>query len=208
MERMKRKSAKSLVLLILVFLIVGCDAAESSPDDSTINAGASFVDGSDLISPMTGIGYTVEANQPLVASFTVYVGAIPGFANIWAKYLAECNPGFDKFAIHRIIENDTEQLVAEKYIVLDDFPNDKKYPMHYESLEDGSQQTFIYYDWFTADIYDFDSIDIEMGYIYYTLSYYDGVNDQPFYGSAVGFGTYGGWKVKFKKQGDRVIFSL
>lgn len=196
------------MFLFAVLLAVGCDAAESSPDDSIINAGASFIIESDLITPMVGVRFTVETNQPLSGSFTVYVGAVPGFAKDWSDDAFGCNPGFGKFAIRRVIENEREQCVLEDYFLLDDFPDDEKYPMHIQPLEDDSRRFQVSFTWSTNDTFDFSSIDFETGHIYYTLGYYDDIKDQPYNGYWINFGAYGGWRVRFQKERDRVIFSL
>ena len=207
MAFMKSAFVKKYILAIAGLFSLGCDAADSSNGDSIINAGAFFVTGSDLIAPAAGVGYIAVANQPLLAHFTVYAGAIPGFAEEWDK-VAPCNPGFGKFAIHRIITDETEKWISDEYIVLEDFPNDDKYLMYYTQLADDPTQSFVEYTWCTVDTVDFASIDLDSGQIYYTLGYYDDVKGEPYRGNVYCYGVQSGRILKFEKRDSRVIFSL
>lgn len=81
-----------------------------------------------------GPGFSVPEEQSLNASFKVCAGSRKGFGEDWKNDLRKCSPVYGTFAIDREISEQKGNLLKEDFL-LDEFPDDEKYTLIYETIE-------------------------------------------------------------------------
>lgn len=201
---MKQGKIKLLTIIASVMTLVSCN---SEPNSSILNIGFNEYHGASGPTPQVGLAFTADGEQPLNATFDVYVGVRKGFTDLWESDLWECNPGYGKFAINRVIEDEEENELQSDYIILDDFPNDEKYPLIYETIEGTTDGVRMHYSSFIVNNFDFNTIDISKGTIGYYLCYYDDFNSKEFEENVYLYGISWGGKLNFEKIDETVVFS-
>lgn len=201
---MRCSKTKFLSLIACSLVLASCN---DQPNSSILNVGFNEYHGASGPTPQVGLAFTADGEQPLNATFDVYVGVRKGFTELWESDLWECNPGYGKFAINRVIEDEEENKLQSDYIILDDFPNDEKYPLTYETIEGTTDGVRMHYSSFIVNDFDFNTIDISKGTIGYYLCYYDDVNSKEFEENVYLYGISWGGKLNFEKVGETVVFT-
>lgn len=195
---MMRNLRKSFVLFVLPLLLASCNKS------NTLEVALGEFHTCQPVARVS-LAFKTEREQPLGSKFNVYIGADKGFAEDYEKYCSENNINHGKFAIHRVVENGKEQKLNDEYIVLDDFPNDEKYPLTRETVKGKEDAYVVNYKGYYVDSFDFDSVDEIKGTISYSISYYDTADrkqiDLPFLA-----GESGGGMLHFEKKNDAVSF--
>lgn len=202
---MKYGKTKLFTLITSVMALASCNNGQ--PNATFIDVGFNEYYGQSNPTSQAGLAFKTENEQPLNATFEVYVGARKGFAEDWRNNLWECNPGYGKFAINRVIEDEVGNELRSDYIILDDFPNDEKYPLTYEKIEDTVDGVIMHYDGCVVNTFDFSSIDSLKGSIGYYICYYDDVNSKEFEKNVYLYGISWGGKLNFEKNDKVVVFS-
>lgn len=202
---MKHRKTKLLTLLASAMALVSCD--NTQPISTIVEVGFNEYYGLSNPTSQVGLAFTAENEQSLSAIFNVYIGARKGFTEDWQKDLWGCNPGYGKFAINRIIEDETGNELQNDFIVLDDFPNDEKYPLTYKAIKGTVDGVKMQYETFMKDTIDFRSFDVSRGSIGYYICYYDDVNQKPFEENCYLYGISWGGQLNFEKNDKNVIFS-
>ena len=90
---------------------------------------------------------------------------------------------------------------------MDDFPNDEKYPLTYETIEGTTDGVIMHYSSFIVNNFDFSTIDISKGIIGYYLCYYDDVNSKEFEENVYLYGISWGGKLSFEKVDETIVFT-
>jgi hypothetical protein len=199
------KTIKLLTLISGAIMFVSC--SNNQPTNPFIEVGFNEYHGSSCPTVQVGLAFKGEKEQALDATFNVYLGARKGFAEDWQNDLWGCNPGYGKFAINRVIEDEAGNEVKSDFLILDDFPNDEKYPLIYEPIEGTVDGVILHYEGFIVSNFDFTAIDIIKGSIGYYILYYDDIDQKPFVGSYYLYGISWGGKVNFTKNDEGVSFS-
>ena len=196
---MMRNLRKIFALSVLPLLLVSCNKS------NTLEVALGEFHTCQPVARVS-LAFKTEREQPLDSKFNVYIGADKGFAEDYEKYCSENNINNGKFAIHRVIENEKEQKLNDEYIVLDDFPNDEKYPLTRKMVKGKEDVYVVNYTGYYVDSFDFDSVNEAKGMISYSISYYDTVDkkqiDFPFLA-----GESGGGMLHFEKKNNAVSFS-
>lgn len=196
---MMRNLRKAFVLSVLPLLLASCNKS------NTLEVALGEFHTCQPVSRVS-LAFKTEREQPLDSKFNVYIGADKGFAEDYEKYCSENNINNGKFAIHRVIQNEKEQKLNDEYIVLDDFPNDEKYPLTRKMVKGKEDVYVVNYTGYYVDSFDFDSVNEVKGMISYSISYYDTVDkkqiDFPFLA-----GESGGGMLHFEKKNNAVSFS-
>lgn len=201
---MKFGKTKLLAIIAGSMILAGCDI--SQPNGAFVEVGFDEYRGPSNATSQVGLAFKAEKEQSLNATFNVYVGARKGFAEDWQNDLWGCNPGHGKFAINRVIEDEKSNEIKNDFIVLDDFPDDEKYPLTYETIEGTIDGVVMHYEGFVVDTYDFSSIDVSKGSIGYYICYYDDINQMPFEGDYYLYGVSWGGKLNFEKKDENIVF--
>ena len=200
---MNNRKIKLLALIAIASLLVGCNNVNK---DKYILVGFNKFYGSSNPTSQVGLAFRVEREQSLNATFDVYFGARKGFTEDWKNDLWECNPGYGTFAINRIIEDEAGKEIQSDFIILEDFPNDEKYPLTYETIEGTVDGVIMHYEGYMTNTFNFTSIETLKGSIGYYICYYDDVNQKPFEGDYYLYGISWGGKLNFEKNDNFVIF--
>ena len=201
---MKNGKIKLFTLIVSASLLVGCNDVNT---DNHLSIGFKEYYGSSNPTSQVGLAFMTESEQSLNATFDVYVGARKGFADDWENDLWECNPGYGTFAINRVIEDEVGNEIQSDFIILDDFPNDEKYPLTYETIEGSVDGVVMHYEGLVTNTFDFNSIDTLRGSIGYYICYYDDINQKPFEGDYYLYGVSWGGKVNFEKNDEVIVFT-
>lgn len=201
---MRCSKTKFLSLIACSLVLASCN---DQPNSSILNVGFNEYHGASGPTPQVGLAFTADGEQPLNATFDVYVGVRKGFTELWESDLWECNPGYGKFAINRVIENEEGNELQSDYIILDDFPNDEKYPLTYEAIEGTTDGVISHYEEFVVNTFDFNTIDVLRGSIGFYLCYYDDVNSKEFEENVYLYGISWGGKLNFEKIDETIIFT-
>ncbi len=201
---MRCSKTKFLSLIACSLILASCN---DQPNSSILNVGFNEYHGASGPTPQVGLAFTADGEQPLNATFDVYVGVRKGFTELWESDLWECNPGYGKFAINRVIENEDGTELQSDYIILDDFPNDEKYPLTYEAIEGTTDGVISHYEEFVVNTFDFNTIDVLRGSIGFYLCYYDDVNSKEFEENVYLYGISCGGKLNFEKIDETIIFT-
>ena len=201
---MRCSKTKFLSLIACSLVLASCN---DQPNSSILNVGFTEYHGASGPTPQVGLAFTADGEQPLNATFDVYVGVRKGFTELWESDLWECNPGYVKFAINRVIENVEGNELQSDYIILDDFPNDEKYPLTYEAIEGTTDGVISHYEEFVVNTFDFNTIDVLRGSIGFYLCYYDDVNSKEFEENVYLYGISWGGKLNFEKIDETIIFT-
>lgn len=202
---MKYKRTKLLTLFANAMALISCNGGLSNR--TFVEVGFNKYYGQSSSTSQVGLAFKAEKGQSLNATFNVYIGARKGFAKDWENDLWGCNPGYGAFVINRVIEDKAGNELQCDYIELDDFPDDEKYPLSYETIEGTTDGVIMHYEGFVTDTFDFGSINISEGHIGYYICYYDDVNQRPFEENCYLYGISWGGKLNFKKNdGNRVSF--
>ena len=175
---MKYKRTKLLTLFANTMALISCNGGLSNR--TFVEVGFNKYYGPSSSTSQVGLAFKAEKEQSLNATFNVYIGARKGFAKDWENDLWGCNPGYGTFVINRVIEDKAGNELQCDYIELDDFPDDEKYPLSYETIEGTTDGVIMHYEGFVTDTFDFGSIDISEGHVGYYICYYDDVNQKPF----------------------------
>ena len=194
---MNNRKIKLLALIAIASLLVGCNNVNK---DKYILVGFNKFYGSSNPTSQVGLAFRVEREQSL------YFGARKGFTEDWKNDLWECNPGYGTFAINRIIEDEAGKEIQSDFIILEDFPNDEKYPLTYETIEGTVDGVIMHYEGYMTNTFNFTSIETLKGSIGYYICYYDDVNQKPFEGDYYLYGISWGGKLNFEKNDNFVIF--
>lgn len=202
---MKYGKTRLLTLIASVIVLVSCNNGQQN--SSFVEVGFNEYHGLSNPTSQVGLAFKAKNEQSLNATFDVYIGARKGFAEAWRNDLWQCNPGYGKFAINRVIEDEIGNELQSDFIILDDFPNDEKYPLTYESIEGTIDGVVMHYEGFVTNAIDFSSIDVLKGSIGYYICYYDDVNQKPFEGNYYLYGISWGGKLNFKRNKENVVFS-
>lgn len=201
---MRCSKTKFLSLIACSLVLASCN---DQPNSSILNVGFTEYHGASGPTPQVGLAFTADGEQPLNATFDVYVGVRKGFTELWESDLWECNPGYGKFAINRVIEDEEGNELQSDYIILDDFPNDEKYPLTYEAIEGTTDGVISHYEEFVVNTFDFNTIDVLRGSIGFYLCYYDDVNSKEFEENVYLYGISWGGKLNFEKIDKTIIFT-
>lgn len=201
---MKCGRTKLLTLIASAIALVSCNGQSNS---TLVEVGFNEYHGSSGPTCQVGLAFTSNNEQSLNATFNVYVGARKGFVEDWRNDLWGCNPGYGKFAINKVIEDEAGNELQSDYIVLDDFPNDEKYPLTYETIEGTTDGVIMHYEGFVTNTIDFGLIDALKGSIGYYICYYDDGNSRVFDENVYLYGISWGGKLSFEKNDKSVIFS-
>ena len=196
---MMRNLRKIFALSVLPLLLVSCNKS------NTLEVALGEFHTCQPVSRVS-LAFKTEREQPLDSKFNVYIGADKGFAEDYEKYCSENNINNGKFAIHRVIENEKEQKLNDEYIVLDDFPNDEKYPLTRKTVKGKEDVYVVNYKGYYVDSFDFESVDEIKGTIFYSISYYDTADKKQIDPSFLA-GESGGGMLHFEKKNDAVSFS-
>ena len=195
---MMKSLRKSLVISAFPLFLIGCNKS-----DMLAVALGEF----HTCQPVSevSLGFKTKRVQPFDSKFNVYIGAEKGFAEEYVKYCSEKALDNGKFAINRVIVKEKGQVLDNEYIVLDDFPNDEKYPLTREIVKGKEDVYVVHYSGYYVDSFDFGSINDEKGMISYSICYYDTMNkkriDIPFLS-----GESGGGMLCFEKKDGGVSF--
>lgn len=188
---MKNSKIKLLTLIASASLLVGCNEVDT---DNYLSVGFNEFHGSSYPTSQVGLAFTTESKQSLKATFDVFVGARKGFARDWENDLWECNQGYGTFAINRVIEDEAGNEIQSVFIILDDFPDDEKYLLTYETIEGTVDGLIMHYEGYVTNTIDFSSVECLKGSIGYVGRYYL-------------YGISWGGKLNFEKNGEFVIFT-
>lgn len=202
---MKYKKSKMFILIASVMALVSCNNGQSNT--TFIDVGFNEYHGQSNPTSQVGLAFKAESEQSLNATFDVYIGARKGFAENWQNNLWECNPGYGKFAINRVIEDEAGNELQNDYIILNDFPNDEKYPLTYETIEGTVDGVIMHYEGFVTNKFDFSLLSILKGSIGYYICYYDDVNSKQFEENVYLYGISWGGKLNFEKNDKVVVFT-
>lgn len=195
---MMRNLRKIFALSVLPLLLVSCNKS------NTLEVTLGEFHTCQPVSRVS-LAFKTEREQPLDSKLNVYIGADKGFAEDYEKYCSENNINNGKFAIHRVIENEKEQKLNDEYIVLDDFPNDEKYPLTRKTVKGKEDAYVVNYKGYYVDSFDFESVDEIKGTISYSISYYDTADKKQIDFSFLA-GESGGGMLHFEKKNDAVSF--
>lgn len=202
---MKFGKKKLLAIIASSMLLVGCNSGQLN--GTFIEVGFDEYHGAyNNPTSQVGLAFKAKKEQSLNATFNVYVGARRGFAEDWRNDLWGCNPGHGKFAINRVVADEADNEIKNDFIVLDDFPDDKKYPLTYETIEGTSDGVVMHFEGFVVNTYDFSSVDALKGSIGYYICYYDDINQRPFEGDYYLYGISWGGKLSFEKKDGNIVF--
>lgn len=196
---------KLFTLVAIATALVSCNNGQ--PSSTFVEVGFNEYHGQSNPTSQVGLAFKAENEQSLNATFDVYIGARKGFAEDWQNNLWECNPGYGKFAINRVIEDVAGNEIRSDFIIIDDFPNDEKYPLTYEAIEGAWDGVVMHYEGFVTNTFDFSSIDALKGSIGYYICYYDDINRKPFEGDYYLYGISWGGELNFEKNDEVVVFS-
>lgn len=207
---MKVKYKKSLVALIgCALLLTGCN--QYDPDE-IIEVGFDECHGFCNYASQFGIALTCKREQELNAEFNIYIGAIKLFEIHLKNDGDPCNPGYGKFAIERVIFDEKDNMVQSGDIVeiLDDFPSFDKYPLIQEDIE-GTYDGYVdHYSTYVVETFDFESVDLDSGFIGYCINYYDDIHSKIMEDVIIEYARRYGADldafIHFEKKDDKVIF--
>lgn len=202
---MKFSKIGLLTSIVGAMVLAGCNSGQ--PLSTFVEVGFDGYRGASGPTSQVSLSFKTKIKQSLNATFDVYVGARKGFANDWENDLWGCNPGYGAFAIYRVIEDEAGNEIQDDYIILDDFPNDEKYPLTYETIEGTCDGVIMHYEGFVTDTFDFSRIDAIKGRIVYFICYYGDINQKEFAGNCYLYGISWGGKLNFEKNDDTVTFS-
>lgn len=201
---MKFVKTKLLAIIAGSMVLVGCNNNQLS--GAFVEVGFEEYYGASNPTSQVGLAFKAQKEQSLNATFNVYIGARKGFVEDWRNDLWGCNPGRGKFAINRVIEDEAGNEIKNDFIVLDDFPNDEKYPLTYEAIEGTLDGVAMHFEGFVVDTCNFSSIDALKGSIGYYICYYDDINQRPFEGDYYLYGVSWGGKLNFEKKDENIVF--
>lgn len=119
-----------------------------------------------------------------------------------------CNPGYGKFAINREIKTEAGETFKNDYMIIDDFPNEEKYLLTYETIEGTVDGVIPHYRGYIEDTFDFSSIDLAKGKIGYHIVFYDDINQKLFDENVYLYGIYWGGTMNFEKVNEEVVLSI
>lgn len=196
---------RKIILLTLIAsasLLVGCNNVNT---DKYISVGFNEYYSSSNPTSQVGLAFRAEIEQSLNATFDVYVDARKGFTEDWKNDLWECNPGYGTFAINRVIEDEAGYEIQNDFIILEDFPNDEKYQLTYETIEGTVDGVIMHYEGYVTNTFNFTSIETLKGSIGYYICYYDDINQKPFEGDYL-YGISWGGKLNFERNDDFMVF--
>lgn len=209
---MKKLCKKSLVLLSIPFLIMGCNKQE---DDEILRVGFENLVGQSGPTPAMEVGLEVKRQQPLQATLQVYPGKHLGFNSRWFGGNYGIVPEKYAFVLERRIHDVQKEIVERDHMILDDFLDEEKYYIITESMEGVDDGYICHFKDYIVDTIDFSSIDLLKGGVTYFLDIYDLTdhedileNNGPFtpelmYPFHAGSGAA---SVKFEKHGEEMRF--
>lgn len=157
---MKTNLKKIFALSLISFALCGCNEGTNV---AILKVGFDKCIGTSSPTPQVGLAFTSKSKQSLNAAFDVYVGARKGFSEDWENDLWGCNPGYGKFAINREIKTEAGETFKNDYMIIDDFPNEEKYLLTYETIEGTVDGVITHYSGYIEDTFDFSSIDLAKG---------------------------------------------
>ncbi len=201
---MKSETKKMISVFLVSFLLFGCNGNSES---KVIRMDFGEYHGVSNPTSQVGLAFTAESMQSFNATFNVYVGAIEGFAENWENDSWGCNPGYGKFAVQREITNEAGDVVSCTYKILEDFPNDEKYPLIYETIEGTLDGYIMHFSWNYTDTFDFSTIESDNGKIEYFILYYDDVKEEALDGNIYLYGISWGDGLHFEKKENEVFFA-
>lgn len=202
---MKTNLKKVFAISIISLTLCGCNEGENA---TILKVGFDKCSGSSAPTPQVGLAFTSKNKQSLNATFDVYVGARKGFSVDWKNNLWGCNPGYGKFAINREIKTEADEMFKNDYMIIDDFPNEEKYLLTYETIEGTVDGVIPHYSGHIADGFDFSTIDLAKGKIGYFIVYYDDINKKPIEENVYQYGIYWGGTMNFEKTDGEIVFSV
>lgn len=98
-------------------------------------------------------------------------------------------------------------MVSCTYKILEDFPNDEKYPLIYETIEGTLDGYIMHFSWNYTDAFDFSTIESDNGKIEYCILYYDDVKEEALDGNIYLYGISWGDGLHFEKKENEVFFA-
>ena len=202
---MKTNLKKIFAISIVSLTLCGCNEGTNV---AVLKVGFDKYSGSSAPTPQVGLAFTSKNKQSLNATFDVYVGTRKGFSEDWKNDLWGCNPGYGKFAINREIKTEADETFKNDYMIIDDFPNEEKYLLTYETIEGTVDGVIPHYSGYIEDMFDFSSIDLAKGKIGYFIVYYDDINKKPFEENVYQYGIYWGGTMNFEKTDGEIVFSV
>ena len=202
---MKTNLKKIFAISIISLTLCGCNEGANV---AILKVGFDKCSGSSAPTPQVRLAFTSKNKQSLNATFDVYVGARKGFFEDWKNDLWGCNPGYGKFAINREIKTEADETFKNDYMIIDDFPNEEKYLLTYETIEGTVDGVIPHYSGHIADAFDFSSINLMKGKIGYFIVYYDDINKKPFDENVYQYGIYWGGTMNFEKNDGKIVFSV
>lgn len=194
-----------LLNLTYTLTLISCNNGQA--ENFFIKVGFNEFYGTSYPISQVGLAFIGNKKQSLNASFDVYIGARKGFVDDWENNLWGCNPGYGKFAINRVIEDEDGNELQNNFIMLDDFPNNEKYILNYEKIEGTADGIIMQYEDFVKNTIDFSTINIVKGKVGYYICYYDDINNKIFEENYYLYGISWGGEINFEKKDDFVIFS-
>ncbi len=202
---MKTNLKKIFAISIVSLTLRGCNEGTNV---AVLKVGFDKYSVSSAPTPQVGLAFTSKNKQSLNATFDVYVGTRKGFSEDWKNDLWGCNPGYGKFAINREIKTEAGETFKNDYMIIDDFPNEEKYLLTYETIEGTVDGVIPHYSGYIEDTFDFSSIDLAKGKIGYFIVYYDDINKKPFEENVYQYGIYWGGTMNFEKTDGEIVFSV
>ena len=204
-DTMKTNLKRIFAISIVSLTLCGCNEGTNAV---ILRVGFDKCSGFSAPTSQVGLAFTSKNKQSLNASFDVYVGTRKGFSEDWKNDLWGCNPGYGKFVINREIKTEAGETFKNDYMIIDDFPNEEKYLLTYETIKGTVDGVIPHYSDYIADTFDFSSIDLEKGKIGYFIVYYDDINKKPFEENVYQYGVYWGGAMSFKKTDGEIVFSV
>lgn len=202
---MKTNLKKIFALSLISFALCGCNEGANV---AILKVGFDKCIGTSSPTPQVGLAFTSKSKQSLNAAFDVYVGARKGFSEDWENDLWGCNPGYGKFAINREIKTEAGETFKNDYMIIDDFPNEEKYLLTYETIEGTVDGVIPHYSGYIEDTFDFSSIDLAKGKIGYHIVFYDDINQKLFDENVYLYGIYWVGTMNFEKVNEEVVLSI
>lgn len=93
-------------------------------------------------------------------------------------------------------------------MIIDDFPNEEKYLLTYETIEGTVDGVIPHYSGYIEDTFDFSSIDLAKVKIGYHIVFYDDINQKLFDENVYLYGIYCGGTMNFEKVNEEVVLSI
>lgn len=193
-----------LTLLMILCLLTSCSSHESTKSD-TIRSGFSAYDGISMSTPWITTAIETKKKQETMAKLVISVGHNQRFMEAWNQGILGTNPGYGKFAVHRIILDENREVYSEQYFDLPDFGEEKYYMRREYDKKAVHNVVSIQFNYSFNDIINFEEIVIDQGLIKYDICLVDDNNQFITRNFNFAMAIYA--MASFKNNGTSIIFS-